>query len=80
MTITHDAQEKAFENGQLAGEMIAWYQDKPSGMPSIADALREIQELLNQAKSTADWHESDRLFRRAQEKLEGLIKKVLSKG
>lgn len=80
MTITHDAQEKAFENGQLVGDMRQWSMkwreaDKVS-LPSIAEELRAIHELHNQARAARDYNEATRLFQQAQWKLISLIERV----
>lgn len=75
MTITHDFEQNAFERGRLAGAM-KWYVDTPSGLPSIAEELRAIHDLHNQARAARDYNEATRLFQQAQGKLGGLIERV----
>lgn len=80
MTITHDAQEKAFENGQLVGDMrhwsMKWREADKVALPSIAEELRAIHELHNKARAARDYNEATRLFQQAQGKLRSLIERV----
>lgn len=87
MTITHDAQEKAFENGQLVGDMRHWSMKwreadrvqsgkaRPS-FPEILFHLRYIQEQLAQMQTQSEYHTAQQHFHAAEDKLRELIERV----
>jgi len=89
MTITHDAQEKAFENGQLVGEMRHWSmkwreadkvqsgKSRPS-FPEILFHLRYIQEQLASMQKQTEYHTAQQHFQAAEKKLNELIELVKS--
>lgn len=91
MTITHDAQEKAFQNGQLAQQMqdfadngttgIRWYQDQPNhnphlSFPEIHFHLKYIQEQLFLARKQGEYHLAQKHFQEVESKLQELIERV----
>ncbi len=91
MTITHDAQEKAFENGKLAQQMqdfadngttgIRWYQDQPNHNPPLSFHeihfhLKYIQEQLFLARKQGEYHLAQKHFQEVESKLQELIERV----
>lgn len=81
MTITHDADQKAFERGQLAGEMKLWYRDKPVdnpplSLPEILFHLKYIHEQLASMQKQTEFHTAQQHFQAAEDRLRELIERV----
>lgn len=87
MTITHDAQEKAFQNGQLVGDMRQWSMkwreadriSSENARPSFHEILfhlRYIQEQLAQMQTQSEYHTVQQHFQAAEYRLRELIELV----
>lgn len=85
MTITHDAQEKAFENGQLVGDMRHWSMKwreadrnpmQPLSANGILPALKSILSHIQSLQVTIDHHDHMNAILAAERELRELIERI----